>query len=252
MSKVMQALENSERLHQAIEPSANYGLQASQAGIKPTSKWICALAVVAPSLIVAGGMAYQTYHDYQQQWLADNVSQTIIVDVPFALEVQTAPAFNALRDTYKVPSEPSELSTMDLAQEESVIDSKVSPSAQKPNKDEDLLKGIDLSGLSPELAQRFESAISSQPNKTKTVSRDASNLAQDAEQWYGKLPPLNFQTHVYSSQESKRWVKINGTEYGQGDWINDELQLIAIEQQSCLVRYQGELIEIPALYDWQG
>jgi general secretion pathway protein B len=79
-----------------------------------------------------------------------------------------------------------------------------------------------------------------------------SNLAQDAQQWYGKLPALNFQTHVYSSKESKRWVKINGTEYGQGDWINDDLQLVAIEQQSCLVRFKGEEIEIPALYDWQG
>lgn len=247
MSKVMQALENSERLHQALEPTQAHTPHALHEPKVSVNKLACALAVLLPPLLVAGGVGYQAYQDYQSQWLVDNVAHTVVVETPFAFTSERAPEFATLSSTYR-PQDP----VTDLYQTDSEslpVENAVSTKSQ-PN--DDLLKGLDLSALSPELAQRFESALSSQPNQTKERSSDVSNLAQDAQQWYGKLPALNFQTHVYSSKESKRWVKINGTEYGQGDWINDDLQLVAIEQQSCLVRFKGEEIEIPALYDWQG
>jgi len=63
---------------------------------------------------------------------------------------------------------------------------------------------------------------------------------------------MNFQTHVYSSDFKKRWVKINNIEYSEGDWIDNETRLEKIEQQTCLIRFKQSLIEVPALYDWKG
>lgn len=252
MSKVMQALEHSERRHKAFDSNRQYGQQLSSQPRRSTNKLACILAITLPPLFVAGGVAYKTYDNYKSQWLANNVAQTTVVNVPSEFTVAAAPAFAELKSTYKAPVvvSDSEYQYSEQPTSSEVADAASANSDEMPS--DDLLKGLDLSALSPELAQRFESVLSSQPSKTNEPTSDVSNLAQDAQQWYGKLPALNFQTHVYSSKESKRWVKINGTEYGQGDWINDDLQLVAIEQQSCLVRFKGEEIEIPALYDWQG
>ncbi|WP_394128080.1 general secretion pathway protein GspB [Vibrio hepatarius] len=252
MSKVMQALEHSERRHKAFDSTQQYGQQVSSQPLRATNKLACMLAIALPPLLVAGGVVYQTYDNYKSHWLTNNVVQTTVVNVPSEFTVAAAPVFSELKSTYKAPVI---LSDLEYEYNGKPTRSEVSHDAST-NLDEipsdDLLKGLDLSELSPELAQRFESALSSQPSKANKRTSDVSNLAHDAQQWYGKLPALNFQTHVYSSKESKRWVKINGSEFGQGDWINDDLQLVAIEQQSCLVRFKGEEIEIPALYDWQG
>ncbi|MDN3684261.1 general secretion pathway protein GspB [Vibrio sinaloensis] len=61
-----------------------------------------------------------------------------------------------------------------------------------------------------------------------------------------------FQTHVYSSNPNKRWVKVNGTEFSEGDVIAQGVVLERIEQNLCQLRFEGEVIEVPALYDWQG
>lgn len=251
MSKVMQALEDSQRRHKAFESTQPYGQQVSSQRRRSTNKLACIVSITLPPLLIAGGMAYQTYTSYKNQWLDDNVAQTTVIDVPFEFTSTRVADFGELKSTYK---EPVVLSDSEQEYYEQPPSSDLNATTESANDmpSDDLLKGLDLSALSPELAQRFESALTSQPNKVNEQRSDVSNLAQDAQQWYGKLPPLNFQTHVYSSKESKRWVKINDTEYGQGDWINDELQLVAIEQRSCLVRFKGEEIEIPALYDWQG
>jgi general secretion pathway protein B len=77
-------------------------------------------------------------------------------------------------------------------------------------------------------------------------------LAQNSNDYYGRLPAMNFQTHVYSRAEDKRWVKINDVEYMQGDELNGGVVLESIEPQSCVIRFEGERLRIPALYDWKG
>ncbi|MGR5160067.1 general secretion pathway protein GspB [Vibrio owensii] len=60
---------------------------------------------------------------------------------------------------------------------------------------------------------RVESVLESSvyPEEPKYDGSEASNLAIHSWQWQGKLPPLNFQTHVYSSNPDTSWVKLNGT-----------------------------------------
>ncbi|MCG9581527.1 general secretion pathway protein GspB [Vibrio tubiashii] len=267
MSKVMQALEHSERSHQNL--SSLYQAPAHAVAQQKESRRGRNIAfALLPPILVAGVMAFQTYQAEKQRWLEHNVAETVLVEVPFEYTASQAPDFGPLAVTYRDNSSSAQSDWLnqieqdnsslpqEVLEQASTVGSQVDSNATEGHASEgsdDLLSGLDLSQLSPELAQRFESALSSNAKpESNRQNSEASNLSQQAERWYGKLPALNFQTHVYSSKPSKRWVKINGVEYNQGDWVSDNIELVAIEQQSCLIRFKGELIEVPALYDWQG
>nr|WP_226975429.1 general secretion pathway protein GspB [Vibrio navarrensis] len=74
----------------------------------------------------------------------------------------------------------------------------------------------------------------------------------EAARWRGRLPALNLQSHIYSNDSQRRWLKINGAEYRQGDWIEQQVKLVEILPQSVVVEFDGEKIAIPALYEWKG
>ncbi|EPE4788548.1 AAA family ATPase [Vibrio vulnificus] len=128
------------------------------------------------------------------------------------------------------------------------------PSEEKKTEDERLFENLDLSGLSPELAQKVENAllVETQTDHSPQAESTVSRLELSAEKWHGRLPPLNLQTHMYSSDPKRRWLKINGAEFHQGEWIDNQIQLVEISAQSVIVEFQGEQIEIPALYEWKG
>ncbi|HDY7529154.1 TPA: AAA family ATPase [Vibrio vulnificus] len=128
------------------------------------------------------------------------------------------------------------------------------PSEEKKTADERLFENLDLSGLSPELAQKVENAllVETQTDHSPQAESTVSRLDLSGEKWHGRLPPLNLQTHMYSSDPKRRWLKINGAEFHQGDWIDHQIQLVEISAQSVIVEFQGEQIEIPALYEWKG
>ncbi|AXX60902.1 AAA family ATPase [Vibrio vulnificus] len=128
------------------------------------------------------------------------------------------------------------------------------PSEEKKTEDERLFENLDLSGLSPELAQKVENAllVETQTDHSPQTESTVSRLDLSAEKWHGRLPPLNLQTHMYSSDPKRRWLKINGAEFHQGEWIDHQIQLVEISAQSVIVEFQGEQIEIPALYEWKG
>lgn len=121
----------------------------------------------------------------------------------------------------------------------------------------DLLQGLDLTELSPELALKIESILDNRdsspdmdidqyrPQPTIQLESHTRNLS-------GRLPSLNLQTHMYSSSAERRWVKINDKEVVQGEWVTPEVQLIEVKPQSIVVEFEQQAIEIPALYEWQG
>ncbi|GAB7229916.1 general secretion pathway protein GspB [Vibrio rotiferianus] len=114
------------------------------------------------------------------------------------------------------------------------------------------LDDLDLSSLSPDLAMKVENALAN--NQLQAITQDVAvnDLERDAQQWRGRLPALNLQTHMYSSDTQRRWVKINNVEYHQGDVVDGQVTLKEIQPQAVIVEFQGEQIRIPALYEWQG
>lgn len=118
---------------------------------------------------------------------------------------------------------------------------------------------LDLSGLSPELAARFESVLSESSDikdrdDDSTSYDDAAYIELDKRgvQFSGQLPPLNFQTHNYTSKPSYRWVKVNDKEVNIGASISNGITLLEINPRDVVIEFQGQKIEIPALYEWKG
>ncbi|MFA0542121.1 general secretion pathway protein GspB [Vibrio sp. 10N.222.52.B7] len=126
--------------------------------------------------------------------------------------------------------------------------------------DSDLLQGLDLSELPPDLALKLESIMGEQQSTPEPMdSRPAGQrgsqvieLETHTNSLSGVLPKLDLQTHMYSSSETKRWVKVNGQEVVQGDWIGQDIQLLEIKPQSVIIEFNQQKIEIPALYEWKG
>lgn len=121
------------------------------------------------------------------------------------------------------------------------------------------LDEIDLSSLPDDLAYQVQAALSensqapqSDSDATAQDNGSVSQLEIERSQWQGKLPAMNFQTHIYSSRPDKRWVRVNDKEYHQGDDIAKGVRLEAIKPQSVVVSFEQQRIEIPALFDWQG
>lgn len=131
--------------------------------------------------------------------------------------------------------------------------------AETVSKNRDSLKvdNLDLSELSPELAARFEAAIKNSNNDAPSVEKEerdysVSQLEKDKVHWEGRLPPLNFQTHNYTSDINRRWVRVNGKEFAVGDMLNKDIKLLEINPRDVLIEFQEEKIKIPSLYDWKG
>lgn len=113
------------------------------------------------------------------------------------------------------------------------------------------LDDLDLSGLDPEIARKVAAAMSNEPNDPRLSNADHIALESSEARYRGRLPALNFQTHMYSSDANRRWIKVNGQELKEGDRLNS-IQLLAIEPQSVTIRFDNDIIDIPALYEWGG
>ncbi|WP_102386665.1 general secretion pathway protein GspB [Vibrio cyclitrophicus] len=146
----------------------------------------------------------------------------------------------------------------------STVQSSAQPTASDESRDlqsdSDLLQGLDFSELPPDLALKLESIMGEQQDAPEPMdSRPATQtesqtieLESHSNSLSGVLPKLDLQTHMYSSSETKRWVKVNGQEVAQGDWIGQDIQLLEIKPQSIVIEFNQQKIEIPALYEWKG
>ncbi|MDV7104545.1 general secretion pathway protein GspB [Vibrio sp. TH_r3] len=122
------------------------------------------------------------------------------------------------------------------------------------------LQSLDLSGLSPELASKVQGILDEDtllveepPSEIgKNNTERTFELVNYSDKFKGHLPAMNLQTHMYSSRAQGRWVKINGVELYEGDWLDGNIQLLTITPRYITIRFEGDIIEIPALYEWKG
>jgi hypothetical protein len=63
------------------------------------------------------------------------------------------------------------------------------------------------------------------------------------------LPTLQFDMHIYAS-DGQGWVRVNGRDRYEGDYINKELFLNKILPQKVIFTYRGEKFSMPALSSW--
>ncbi|MGL5250552.1 MAG: general secretion pathway protein GspB, partial [Enterovibrio sp.] len=80
--------------------------------------------------------------------------------------------------------------------------------------------------------------------------RDVLPLSDVPSALLSRMPPMNFQAHVYASDKKNRWVKVNSRNALEGDQVANGVTLLGIEPQQVVVQFEGMLISIPALSSW--
>ena len=178
-----------------------------------------------------------------------------ITEEPSGLVILEYPSF----DTQRLPKAEIVDNSDDLALNQILVVQSNKP--QQPDESEIDLNRLDMSELSPEIAARLKSIMQNQPQDSGITApsepmgdrgQQSIALPRYSSTFMGRLPALNFQTHIYTSQAPKRWVKVNGVEAKEGDEIALGVRLEQIKPREVLVSFDGQLISIPSLYEWAG
>lgn len=108
----------------------------------------------------------------------------------------------------------------------------------------------------PNLEQRFAAAVQA----TETLSWEEQNdvTRYDDAPLIGALEPsiqalvpaITFNSHVFSSDPSRRYVTLNNQELVEGDFVNANVELVAIRMDDIVLRVAGNLCRLNALSDW--
>lgn len=106
------------------------------------------------------------------------------------------------------------------------------------------------------LEQRFAAAVQA----TETLSWEEQNdvTRYDDAPLIGALDPsiqalvpaITFNSHVFSSDPSRRYVTLNNQELVEGDFVNANIELVAIRMDDIVLRVAGNLCRLNALSDW--
>ncbi|RYC42901.1 type II secretion system assembly factor GspB [Pectobacterium zantedeschiae] len=68
----------------------------------------------------------------------------------------------------------------------------------------------------------------------------------------GEIPPLTYSAHVYTSDEAKRSITLNGMRFREGDSPMEGLTIEQIQQDMTIFSVEGEVFILEALEDWPG
>ncbi|MGO1298441.1 MAG: general secretion pathway protein GspB [Vibrio sp.] len=249
--------------------------------------WGKATLVLAPIMVLIVGMASVSWHTRQQRILArEQVTPQVKLE-PADFQSLSYPRFDDLKTIPNVvppvpqknPQSDTHLNHTNVANQgnaassdtesesdvteeqikQAIAQVKQNTSTRQSEGDaptqrgDDALRHLDLSKLSPSLQSRVQAALKSESAaREQGSSLDAMDIRQHINEFTGQLPPLNFQSHVYTTDVIRRWIKVNGVEYRQGDNLGPGIQLLDIKPQSTVIKFHDKLIEIPALYDWKG
>ncbi|MFH0265982.1 general secretion pathway protein GspB [Vibrio rumoiensis] len=271
MSEVMKALQQSEQAYQAQIAPSHLSSQGSFQTVKTTRWWLIPSLVLLPIIATCTLLVYQqltrgivdapSINDGQR-----NASLlTFEANTPMA-RLLSYPELTALAPLPKViiPPKPKlspKVKPINHTSEGKRIKTDQIDFSQSSNQDWNV-DNLDLSGLSPELAQRFESALEKHPSQVQSTKQatlmpskpeNAINLVGHERDYRGRLPKMNFETHMYSSKPQSRWIKVNGKEIHEGEWvINKLVKLDQILPGSLIVTFDNQQLQIPALYEWGG
>jgi len=65
-----------------------------------------------------------------------------------------------------------------------------------------------------------------------------------------QIPPLRFEAHIYASEPKQRWVKVNGKDLQEGQWVTADIQLKEITPQYVLLQSGRQMFSMEALTEW--
>ena len=115
-----------------------------------------------------------------------------------------------------------------------------------------------IDGVSDELLASFQSAIEETNQPITSQNRNqvgentdssVSSLTQMPAWVQDGVPSIQFEMHIYAS-DGQGWVRVNGRDRYEGDYIGRELLLSEIRPQEVVLSFRGEKFTMAALSSW--
>lgn len=114
---------------------------------------------------------------------------------------------------------------------------------------------LSASEVSDELKSKFALALEetgSAPRRQSVTdhaapARDINSLDELLKR---QIPPLRFEAHVYATEPKQRWVKVNGKDLQEGQWVTADIQIKEITPQYVLLQTGRQLFSVEALSEW--
>ncbi|GGF74645.1 general secretion pathway protein GspB [Alteromonas lipolytica] len=173
---------------------------------------------------------------------------------PAPVQQDTSPAEQAAGPSVQEANSP------DTAQNEpsQIATTKAEPEPESTPVEADDTREVEVS---PELMARFnkvltdleneeERGTTTTPDTVVNVHDDIQRVDQLPARLLTRLPAMDFSAHMYASNPRDRWVRVNGEDKVEGDWIADRVQIVNIEAQRVILRFEGEVFSMTALTDW--
>ncbi|MDO6428086.1 AAA family ATPase [Thalassotalea sp. 1_MG-2023] len=114
-------------------------------------------------------------------------------------------------------------------------------------------------GVSEEILELFKEAVKETEDEPldKIDSQSVNNvdyssvtaLHQMPATFQDALPPLSFEMHMFET-EGNGWVRVNGSDFKEGEYIANNILLEAILPQRVILNFKGEQFSMPALSNW--
>lgn len=110
-------------------------------------------------------------------------------------------------------------------------------------------------GVSDELLASFQAAIEQtkqddeQQLNTSVASGELLSLTQMPAWVQDGVPSIAFEMHIFAS-DGQGWVRVNGRDRYEGDYIARELLLNEIRPQQVILSFRGEKFTMAALSSW--
>lgn len=105
------------------------------------------------------------------------------------------------------------------------------------------------------LRQKFQFAVEASGSKAPrpqvtehaAPARDIRTLDDMLQR---QIPPLRFEAHVYATDPAQRWVKVNGKDLQEGQWVTADIQIKEITANYVMMQTGRQLFSMEALTDW--
>ncbi len=106
--------------------------------------------------------------------------------------------------------------------------------------------------ITQNIRENMERTQNQSPSKA-SIKPDDTNVVrveQLSTSLHERLPKMNFQAHIYSSDNARRWVRVNGNVFKEGDTISSNVRLRRIDPNQVVVEFEDSAIAIPALWSY--
>ncbi|TKB47180.1 general secretion pathway protein GspB [Thalassotalea mangrovi] len=125
-------------------------------------------------------------------------------------------------------------------------------------------QAIDEAYASEQEKQRIETAVTEVTGRPLNAGADPDNkidkknqsgnqvplLTQLPSRYRNSVPAIQFSLHMYSSDISSRWVRMNGQDYFEGGVSPEGIMVEQIEPQFVILSFQGRAFRLAALSSW--